>query len=119
MEASLERFAERFFELTPDLLACRGVVLPAAVGDLDGTHHRGQARATLPAPAARHAVEQTRAVGVAAARGVDHRLGTDGLHVDAFSIRVDARALATAGHDDGADAARELLHALAGLVLDH
>ena len=91
--------------LTPAELG-RGiaVVLRAVLLDLDRAHERGDPAGDLPVEPPLQAVQQARAVGVAAAgRVVDcgRRYRRD---VDAMAARVDAGSLATSGHDECLDA---------------
>ena len=58
-----------------DRIAVEGVVLAAARADLHRAQQRREPAALLPVPALRHAVEQSRAVRVAAARRIDELRG--------------------------------------------
>ena len=59
-------------------VARMAVVLPAAAGDFQRSHQRGEPPGGLPVPALLDAVQQAGAVGIAAAGGVDHSFGLGG-----------------------------------------
>ena len=71
---ALERLlAESLGEDRGDDLAVDGVVLPASRRDLDRAEHRRELSGALPVPAARDAIEQPGAIGVAATGRIDDR----------------------------------------------
>src|SRR5688500_14854742 len=66
----------------------------------------------------RNAIQEPRAVGVAAAGRIDHALGLDARNVVASRAREDDRALRTLGVDQRLDLAGEVQELAAGLLLE-
>src|SRR5258706_7908415 len=114
----LKRLAEILPQAFVDRLARRAVVLAAAMGDLERSHHGGKSRRFEPAPAARHAVEKPRPIGVAATRGIDERFGFHGRHRVAVSVDPEGRPFCAKRDREAVDQLGNLLRALSGLLLD-
>jgi len=67
-----QSYTELFLELRDNLVTRHNMILSAAAGDLDGAHDGGKAPGGLPVKTLRNAVQQTGAVCIAAAGGIDY-----------------------------------------------
>src|SRR5690606_19868934 len=93
----LEVRAEGGLVARREFLAREAVVLAALLLDLDGAEQRSDAPRRLPVEAMHQPVQETRAVGVAAAGGVHHPRRLRARNVDLSVARVDPGTLRAAG----------------------
>src|ERR1700682_5665177 len=97
--ASPRRFAETLVVPHRNEVAVDGVVLTSARCDLERAQQRREPPGALPVPALGNAIEQARAIRIAAARGIDERARRHRRNLDHASIGVYARSLAAESHD--------------------
>src|SRR6478735_8875901 len=109
--------AEVLLALHRYFIACEGVVLAAAMSDLDRAEHRGNTSRLLPVDAVCDAIQQSRAEGVAATGRIDERFRFRARYLDLSSIGVDRRAFRTKRYHHRFDAPRECLERLPGFFL--
>src|SRR6185503_1167159 len=110
---------EGALEARVDLVAARSVVLRAALRDLDRAHHRRELAGVGPAPAAGDAVEESGAIRVAAAGGIDHLLRLRYRNLVAFAAGEDKRALSAERDHQRFHAARQLFELAPCFLLEH
>src|SRR5579875_1566020 len=97
--ALTERVAELHLVLVAEFVQRETLVLGSGMRDLQRAHQRCNASNHRPVEPAQDAENQPRAIGIAAAGGIDHvaRLGSRNGMGRAF--RVDHRSFGTVGHD--------------------
>src|SRR5882672_4275906 len=106
-------------EQASDFVPIHRVILRAARSDLDRSHQGGESSRLLPVETRNDAVEQARAVRIAAARGIDDGLRLGAGNVDSIAVGIDDGAFGASRENQRLEPGREVFELASGTLLEH